>query len=146
MDNNAVGAEKTYKFEGRKRFGTLWRAIPTVVTVKDEAVHVRIEYKKNQIENYNFQKKNVSNVMVASKFLFYTLDLFQILVALLLMFISPLFIFVIPVVIFVYLWFFVRFRHVIITLKSGEKVYFPVTPFYTGAGEEEGLIEELMRK
>ena len=140
MDNNAVGAEKTYRLEGRKRFGTLYRVIPTVVTVKDEAVHVRIEYKKNQIENYNFQKKNVSNVMVASKFLFYTLDFFQMIVALLLMFISPLFILVIPV----YLWVFTRYRHVIITLKSGEKVYFPVTPFYTREGEEEGLIEELM--
>lgn len=142
MDNNAVGAEKTYRLEGRRRFGTLKRVIPTVVTVKDEAVRVRIEYKKNQVENYNFQKKDVSNVTVASKFLFYTLDFFQMIVALLLMFITPLFILVVPV----YLWLFVRCRHVIITLNSGERVYFPVNPFYTEAGQEEGLMEELRRK
>lgn len=139
MDNRNAETEKTYELVGRKRFGTLKRDIPTVVTVNDEAVHIKIKYKENQIETYDFRKKDVRSVTISEKFLVYTLDLAQLVIALLLMFINPWLLLVIPV----YILFFMRCRHIEITLNSGRKVRFPVSKLWTKPGEEEGLLQEL---
>lgn len=149
MDNQIIEKSQIWTINGRRYFGHTKADIPTEVTVKGQSVHIKIKFKTKtdfefqmvngkkelvptekdiETEVYSFKKTDVRNIDLSKKFLWYTIDYVMLVIAVIAAFFTKgLFLLAGAF----YLFFFVRCRHLVITLNSGQEIKIPVSLLLT---------------
>ena len=142
--------EKIYKLTGRRRFGRLKKDIPTEITVSAQTVSVKVKLKTKRniltgeeadikTEKYRFQKTDVSGMEFTRKFRWFVLDFVQLALVVILAALGFQYFWWLLLIVPAYVFLFVRCRHLVITLKSGQKIKIPVMD----ESSAEELLEEL---
>ena len=143
-------SEKIYKLMGRRRFGRLKKDIPTEIMVSGQTVSVKVKLKTKRniltgeeadikTENYRFQKTDVSGMEFTKIFRWFVLDFVQLAIAGILAVVGFQYFWWLLPVAAAYVFLLVRCRHLVITLKSGQKIKIPVMD----ESSAEELLEEL---
>ena len=161
MDNQTVNEKKNWRLTGRRYFGRAKKDIPTEITEEGQDVHVKVKLKtKRDFEfqmvdgkkevipvekevdtvEYHFKKTDVRSADITKKFLWYKTDYAMLLIALIAaVFTMGLFLLAGAA----YLFFFVRCRHLVITLNSGQEVRIPISCSVTKQEDINAFINSL---
>lgn len=124
--------EIMFELSGHRYMGKIRKNIPTEIKVNGEQVHASVHLKQRKIKEYDFTKQDVVNVSFKKKLLWYTFDT-VLLAFLVFLGLSGLCIGSVELlggallIALISFGICARSQQMIITLKSGENVYIPVS-------------------